>query len=473
MMNFKVALRNIMRNRRRSVMTGLTIIIGTTAVLLIGGMMSYMTLDFQTATVRRGGHLTLFKKGFFEFGAGDPSAYGIENYQNLVQKIKDDDVLKERVAVVTPYQVIYGIAGNYSANVSKTFFGQGVVPDDRRNMRHWNDYGIDEFKGDGWPLPDNPELGLVGAGLSRILGICEPLHVSNCPHLAVQNKSSGNVGGLPDQDFTALEDKDQTKAASKAVSDPTAASNPMPRLDILAATADGAPNVVSMYVHHEEFQGIKDIDDNFIVMNLKLAQQLIYGVGEHKATGVIIQLKHTRDLPLARARLEALIGKLNMKLEVKDFTELTPLYKQTVGFFGFLFIFFMSIIGLTVGFTVMNTMGMSVMERTSEIGTMRAQGATRSDIKRLFLLEGCLLGIISVALGIVCTTLVTIIVNSTNIMWTPPTAADAVPLRLFLFNNPGMMVGVGILLVVLSALAAFWPARRAARVQVIEALRHV
>ena len=52
-------------------------------------------------------------------------------------------------------------------------------------------------------------------------------------------------------------------------------------------------------------------------------------------------------------------------------------------------------------FTVSNTMNTAVVERTVEIGTLRAIGLRRAGIRRLFVTEGALLGLCGAVLGVV------------------------------------------------------------------------
>jgi len=58
--------------------------------------------------------------------------------------------------------------------------------------------------------------------------------------------------------------------------------------------------VVSLTVSGSEPQGVKELDDNYVAMHLALAQQLVYGRGEHKVTGIVLQLRRSEDLPAAR-----------------------------------------------------------------------------------------------------------------------------------------------------------------------------
>ncbi len=56
-MLWKIAFRNILRNRRRSVMTGSAVAVGALAMLVFGGFISYIFAAFETSLVQRIGHI--------------------------------------------------------------------------------------------------------------------------------------------------------------------------------------------------------------------------------------------------------------------------------------------------------------------------------------------------------------------------------------------------------------------------------
>ncbi len=208
-------------------------------------------------------------------------------------------------------------------------------------------------------------------------------------------------------------------------------------------------------------------------MHLTLAQQLLYGRGEHKVTGIELQLHRSEDMAAARARLAAVFKEKGLDLEVRDFAERTPLYAQTLNFFHAIFLFIAVIMGVIVLFAVVNTMTMTVMERTNEIGTTRAMGVRRSGIRRQFLIEGWLLGAIGATGGLVLAVIIAILVNRAGLTWTPPGNASPVPFRLYLFTDRALIVGTWLGLVIVATIAALIPANRAAKLQVVDALRHV
>jgi hypothetical protein len=140
-----------------------------------------------------------------------------------------------------------------------------------------------------------------------------------------QNSRSRAATDTPDvpADLTALAGEEAPAAA---------AAGERPRIDLLAATAAGAPNVVSLEVTGTEVQGAKEFDDVYIGMHFGLAQQLVSGRGEHKVTALVLQLNRSEDMPAVRARLVELFHTNNLPLEVRDFIELTPFYGQALDF---------------------------------------------------------------------------------------------------------------------------------------------
>jgi putative ABC transport system permease protein len=114
---------------------------------------------------------------------------------------------------------------------------------------------------------------------------------------------------------------------------------------------------------------------------------------------------------------------------------------------------------------------MSVMERVREIGTLRAIGMRRSGVLRLFALEGGVLGLLGCLVGVALTLLIGSIINGSQLSYTPPSSSSPVPLAVMIL--PMQMLTLVGLLSVVSMLAACVPARRAAQLEVVDALGHV
>jgi putative ABC transport system permease protein len=265
-------------------------------------------------------------------------------------------------------------------------------------------------------------------------------------------------------------------AALAADAKPAAqAASSEPRIELLAANVHGAPNVASLRVFKAVNQGIKEFDDIYVGLHLAQAQRLVYGADPPQATAVVLQLEHTSQIPAARARLEQLLATTlkDEPLEIQDFEILNPFYGQANNMFAAIFGFMALLIGAIVLFTVSNTMSMAVVERTTEIGTLRAVGLRRSGIRRLFVCEGALLGLIGAFIGVALALALAAVINHSGLTWLPPGQVDRTPLTVRVWGETRLILGAAAGLIVVAALSAWWPARRAARMNIVDALRHV
>lgn len=462
MKTFSLALRNLLRNRRRSITTLLAMIVGAGAILIFGGYSRNITYGLQTGYVASSGHLQIQHKDYFLYGSGNPTAYGIADYERIIATIKADPVLAPMLTVVTPTLQIGGIAGNFSAGVSRTVLGSGVVVADQNAMRDWNDYHFPSRAKANALTGTSDDAVVIGNGLARVLQLCSELQVKNCQ---VQPVSDDGNGKAAPADIAALSNLEATKA-----SDPNAT-----HIEMLAATSHGAPNVASLNVVKAEDVGVKELDDIFVTMHLAQAQHLVYGAGAPQATAIVVQLKHTNQMDAAKARLNQLLATTfkGYPLEIQEFTTLNPFYGQTIGMFAALFGFIAILIGSIVLFTVGNTMSMAVVERTVEIGTLRAIGLRRSGIRSLFMCEGFLLGVFGAVLGVAIAMVLAYLINHAGLTWLPPGRVEPVPLNVRVWGENHLIVGTAIGLMIVAMFSALWPANRAAKMNIVDALRHV
>lgn len=461
MKQLALAFRNLLRNRRRSLATLLALTIGAAAILLFGGYSADIRYGMLTDYVRNGGHLQIQHRDFLLYGNGNPLAYGIADYQAIVDAIREDEVLKPLVTVVSPTQQFGAIAGNYDAGVSRTVVGLGYVAGDVKRMREWDEIGIGQqrppFRLEGSP----PDSAIVGIGVARVLLLCDALKVSDCPRPEREGPASGPA--LP-ADVAALSQLEAQAAAPPAKA----------RIELLAGQARGSPNVASLNVVAAENQGYKELDEITVILHLQQAQKLVYGRDRPRATAIMIQLAHTASMPLAAARLKSVLERVapGKPLAVLDFEQLNPFYTQTLQLFDTIFGFIFALIGGIVLFTVSNTMNAAVVERTAEIGTLRSIGLRQAGVRRLFLLEGIILGCSGAICGVLAALLIAAIVNAMHLNWLPPGNSDPLPLTIRIWGETGMIVGTTAGLIVIAAASAWAPAWSAAKLKIVDALRH-
>lgn len=234
---------------------------------------------------------------------------------------------------------------------------------------------------------------------------------------------------------------------------------------ILATAANGSPNAVEVEVAGTFSTISKDFDDNALRMPMEVARRLMRVSG---ATSWVVLLDQTE---LTTQTVEAMRPNLPSKdFQIISWTELADFYNKTVVLFSKQVDVVKIIIGLIIVLTISNTQTMSVLERTTEIGTSLAIGLRSSDIMRLFLLEGALLGAVGGTVGIGLSYGLAEAISAIGIPMPPP---------------PGMAHGyTGQILVsgclaadamtlamVTTLLASVMPAWRASRMNIVDALR--
>jgi putative ABC transport system permease protein len=116
---------------------------------------------------------------------------------------------------------------------------------------------------------------------------------------------------------------------------------------------------------------------------------------------------------------------------------------------------------------------MNVMERTNEIGTIRAMGVRRRGVRMQFILEGALIGAIGATFGAILALVIGAAVNHAGLTWMPPGNSSPAPFRVDVWGHPLLVGGTWVVLTLVAMAAALIPANRAARLSVVDALRHV
>jgi ABC-type antimicrobial peptide transport system permease subunit len=125
---------------------------------------------------------------------------------------------------------------------------------------------------------------------------------------------------------------------------------------------------------------------------------------------------------------------------------------------------------LVASFGIANTMIMSILERTREIGIMKAIGAEDREIKLIFFVEAAVLGLVGGIIGVLAAWAVDAIANRLAYrLFLKPNGASFVD---FFFLPPWLWMGAILFALIVSILAALYPAARAARIDPVRALRH-
>jgi ABC-type lipoprotein release transport system permease subunit len=140
---------------------------------------------------------------------------------------------------------------------------------------------------------------------------------------------------------------------------------------------------------------------------------------------------------------------------------------NTISIVAVLILFFVILIG------VVNTMRMSIRERTREIGTNRAIGMQMSDVRSVFVMEIVFLAVFACIVGVgLAYGLMALLGAPTFDLKDNPFSMFFVNKHLYFVPTVGALIGNFLIIVIVAFLIAFFTARRAAKLRVADALRH-
>ncbi len=415
----KLALRGLMRNRRRSLVTLLAIALGFAAICLFAGYTHniYDGLSRQSIHGEMLGHLTVSRRGMSTEGKLDPERYLLRGDE--VEAISALLEGEPHVSLVAPRLALSGLVSNGRA--STIFIAEGIGAAAMQTLQKGllteeeKELGIYD---DAFKALDSarPEVALLSSGLAEML------------HLKI-----GDTAPL------------------------------------LSNTLTGQVNALDIVLGDTFNTGSAGSNDKFAYLNLELAQQLYDTPGA--ADRLTVLLDDVAQTEPMRKLLQEKLNAAGYDVEIQTWQELSNFYRQVHNMFDMIFGFIFMIVLTVVVMSVANSMGMTVIERTREIGTLRAIGLKRFGVVKLFTMESLLLTLIGCASGLAITLSVRWTINTIGISYTPPDSAGEVPLLIDLDSDRILFTIV--LMCVVGSLAAFMPARRAARQPIIDSLGHV
>jgi putative ABC transport system permease protein len=237
---------------------------------------------------------------------------------------------------------------------------------------------------------------------------------------------------------------------------------------VMATTLGGQMNAMDIQVNGVYDSGSDATNDKFMRFTYDFARSL---VDTQSAERVVVLLTDWKLTETMRSNLMIKLKRAGLICEIKTWNELSLFYSKVRVMFDVIFMFIFSIVLVIVVMSTVNTMGMAVLERTREIGTLRALGLKRRGVSLLFALEGGVLGLFGSLIGVLLHIVGWAIIRAYPPTYTPPGISTPVPLIVDLV--PGLLLVLMLCLILLSLFAAIIPARRAAGQNVVEALGHV
>ena len=397
-----MALRNVLRRRRRTAIVAGAIAFGVAALILAGAFIEWIFWATREGTIQAGlGHIHVAREGFHQGGSADLDKFRLPEESPALQELKRD----RQVRTVAPRVSFSGLVSKGDTTIS--FLGEGGDPAAESN------FGEASVITAGQALAaDAPREIIVGYGLAENLG--------------------ATVGDT---------------------------------LVLLTNLPGGGVNAVEARVRGLFATVSKAYDDTVIRAPRELANELTRSSGAHKW---IVVLKDTTETTEVLGELQSrLAGK---GLELKPWYELADFYIKTRDLLSRQMDVMFAIIGVIIVLTISNSMMMSVMERTAEIGTAMALGTRRAGVLTQYLAEGALLGVVGGVFGAVVGVTLAAIISWIGIPMPPPPGQAREFTAEMIVTVPLVLQSLA-LAAITALVAAVYPAWKASRVPIVDALR--
>jgi len=241
-------------------------------------------------------------------------------------------------------------------------------------------------------------------------------------------------------------------------------AEPGSSLTLLASTTEGALNASDVRVKGIFTTGVPDVDKRMVYTDLATAQKLL-NTQRVSSLGVFLNRMELTDSTQQR------LAAANPTLTVQTWVDQAFFYRSVRDLYNRIFGALGMIIGAIVVFVVTNAMAMAIIERTREIGTLRAMGTLPGQLMRTLALEGMVLGGVGALVGATLSLAVSMLLYVVPVeMPPPPGRSVGYPLNISI--DPALYLATFATMVTLTMLASAWVARRTVHMPVVDALAH-
>jgi putative ABC transport system permease protein len=407
MNSFQLAWRNLVRQKRRTLLMGSVVAFGFAAFALAGGFIAQSFEGLKEGTIQSIGHLQVVDRRAVTQTEDATLEFGLKDAGRARAIAARDPA----VAAVLPRIEFVGLATNGAKSVP--YLGVGVDPGPEARATLAGDLVV----AGRYPASAEGEDVVLGTGLASALGA-----------------KTGD------------------------------------RVTLMATTPDGSLNAVDGVVSGLVDVRIKELNDRYLAAGIGLVSRLVET--SETVSKLVIFLRKNADEKQAAERLERALTEAGFPIAVRHWEDLAAFYGQVkllyIGIFGFVGAVLVVIVILSAAIV----MTMSVSERTREIGTLRAIGTRPGRIQAMFLTEGVLLALAGCVAGALVALVIRAALNASGIILPPPPGAThGLPINVKFYP---LAYAAGIAAMVGTMLVASWfPARRASRIPIVDALTHV
>ncbi len=211
--------------------------------------------------------------------------------------------------------------------------------------------------------------------------------------------------------------------------------------------------------------GMYEYDNTLAYIHIEAAQRFL-SIGD-AVTGIEVKV---HDIYKAREVSDALRVRLGGNFWVRDWMQMNQNLFAALKLEKVVMFIILTLIVLVAAFNIVSSLIMLVMEKTKDIAILKAMGATTASIRKIFVMEGALIGISGTALGLLGGYSLCALLSRYKFVELPRDVYYLSTLPVKMQFSDVMLIGFSA--VAISLLATLYPSRQAARMEPSEALRY-
>lgn len=411
---FSMAIRNLQRNRRRSLLAASSLCLSILLVIIMQGFMAgFLDSLVRNYTKNETGHINITTVEYRERARFMPIDTFLEDYAALSDEIRNALGNTANTAIIAP-RIRFGVLLS-SGSLTRQALALAGDPEIEKKLLM-----LDKRLIPGSQYCDSPGTVIIGEKLANDLGL-----------------STGD------------------------------------EIKVVAQKADGGIGFKKLKISGLFKTNVNSLDESVFQMSLHDAQSLL-GMGN--GTQQLSILLPTSKISNSQA--SALSRQLESKgfsgLSVLPWTAIGE-YPKIVAMAGAVYFSMFIVIALLGAFIIANIMTMVVLERKREIGILMSMGMKKSDLLSLFLLEGSMLGFIGSVAGGIFGLTVTGIFSKIGFDLTSSMAGFSWPLDNIIHTQFSIGAGLAAIALgtVVAAIVSWLPSWRAANLPPVEAIRSI
>lgn len=428
-----IALRHLSSRKVRSglvsiitLITILGVVVGVTALIAVIAVMDGAQEDYLKHLIDQQAHVQIW----------DPHGERLPDFEKLIDVVKKDPDVVSAAPILKCYSLLKtdmkleGLRDSRPAQILGMLPGldnpiQKLADDDAK----WTQADIDSGKAKlhlrGKATPEKDEA-LVGSELAKVL------------HLEL------------DEDIYAVTGR-------------------------MARTANGiVPKTSPIRVVGIFDSGVFEIDESTVYVTMETAQDIDM-VGQGRADDIQIRVKDPYQASVVSDRLKVAIkNELGYNAYLRTWGEMNPELFRALKLEKLIMFIILLLVVLVAGLNLAGTLILVTMEKTREIGILRAMGVSRRSISKVFVCEGALIGVVGTVIGDILGLALCMFLKYVL----PSLAPNLIPEAVYGLDRLPVLVKISTVAIIsvssvaICLIASMIPAYRAARLNVVEALRY-